>query len=292
MRGGKEIIYIRRHNLTVLRNKENPFSYEGIHLGSSFDFQNLYAGISFINSSRMTNSKHLFHLNFGSIFFMQWLKPVLRGKWIFRGDEPRWVGSGIIDHICKLVVKRKHGEVRFPNSVEEYNRIKTGFYSKFGIKGVIGAIDCTHVGIIAPALSNTVVPHDYMNRKGYYSINVEAVCDDELIFRHVNAKFPGSCHDSGIWTTSPARIKFIREHSDGAFKWLLGDSGYPLEPWLLTPVTNPETPNEQNFNTRHIMKPKYCQINHLLKMWEQYLKSIRGSITLEAEQHVKGSLTH
>ncbi|XP_050340014.1 putative nuclease HARBI1 [Bactrocera neohumeralis] len=160
--------------------------------------------------------------------------------------------SRCIEYICKLVVERKHGEVRFPNSVEEYNRIKTGFYSKFGIKGVIGAIDCTHVGIIAPALSSTVVPHDYMNRKGYYSINVEALCDDELIFRHVNAKFPGSCHDSGIWTTSPARIKLIREHSDGAFKWLLGDSGYPLEPWLLTPVANPETPNEQNFNTRHI----------------------------------------
>ncbi|XP_039966996.1 uncharacterized protein LOC120778971 isoform X2 [Bactrocera tryoni] len=89
----------------------------------------------------MTNSKHRFHLNFGvaciNAYFAVMSQPTI---------------SRCIEYICKLVVERKHGEVRFPNSVEEYNRIKTGFYSKFGI--------------IAPALSNTIVPHDYMNRKG------------------------------------------------------------------------------------------------------------------------------
>ncbi|XP_017469372.1 PREDICTED: putative nuclease HARBI1 isoform X1 [Rhagoletis zephyria] len=158
-----------------------------------------------------------------------------------------------IKQICRMVVEHKHVEISFPNSADHYNSIKRGFHNKFAIKGVIGAIDCTHVAIISPPSSTAgVVPHEYMNRKGYCSINVEAICDEELIFRNVNARFPGSCHDAGIWTTSPVRIKLIREHVSGAFKWLLGDSGYPLEPWLLTPIPSPSSANEELFNTVHI----------------------------------------
>ncbi|XP_054084225.1 putative nuclease HARBI1 [Zeugodacus cucurbitae] len=251
----EEESYTRRRNLAILRNKGDPFQYEEITFRKFFRFPKSLCWdlIQQLKPYDQQQTSIPFELRFISVLYF-----------LSNGSYQHCVGNGYfavmsqpsvsrsIEKICKLVVERKYNEVRFPNSVEEYNRVKTGFYSKFGIKGVIGAIDCTHIAIIAPALSTTIVPHDYMNRKGYYSINVEAVCDHELIFRHVNAKFPGSCHDSGIWTTSPARIKLIREHSNGAFKWLLGDSGYPLEPWLLTPLTSPETPNEQNFNIKHI----------------------------------------
>ena len=38
-----------------------------------------------------------------------------------------------------------------------------------GFPGVIGAIDCTHLRLIAP----TNNPEDYINRKGNHSINVQ-----------------------------------------------------------------------------------------------------------------------
>ncbi|XP_053969007.1 putative nuclease HARBI1 [Anastrepha ludens] len=161
--------------------------------------------------------------------------------------------SRCIEQVCKMVVEHKHFEISFPHEAEHYNSIKRGFHNKFGIKGVIGAIDCTHIAILSPqSLIAGVVPHEYMNRKGYYSINVEAICIDEIIFQNVNARFPGSCHDAGICTTSPVRIKLIREHILGAFKWLLGDSGYPLEPWLLTPIATPSSASEEIFNKTHI----------------------------------------
>ncbi|XP_054745998.1 putative nuclease HARBI1 [Anastrepha obliqua] len=155
------------------------------------------------------------------------------------------------------ITKHKEG-VSFQHGTKypfaPFQRLKIcSFYNKFGIKGVIGVIECTHVATLSPqSLIAAVVPHEYMNRKRYYSINVEAICHDELIFQNVHARFPGLCHDSGIWTTSPVGIKLIREHILGAYKWLLGDSGYPLEPWLLTQIATPTSASEKMFNKTHI----------------------------------------
>lgn len=32
----------------------------------------------------------------------------------------------------------------------------------------------------------------------------------------------------------------------------MGDSGYPLEPWLLTPIGTPSSANEERYNTVHV----------------------------------------
>ena len=67
----------------------------------------------------------------------------------------------------------------------------------------------------------------------------------------MNAKFPGSSHDSGIWATSPVRTLMRRFHNHN---WILGDSGYPLEPWLLTPFPENDVDEDYKraFNSIHI----------------------------------------
>ncbi|XP_039592033.1 putative nuclease HARBI1, partial [Polypterus senegalus] len=73
--------------------------------------------------------------------------------------------------------------------------IKETFFGINDFPNVIGAIDCTHVRIKAPA--GPTEP-DYINRKSYYSINVQMVCTAEHLISNIVAKWPGSVHDARI----------------------------------------------------------------------------------------------
>ena len=55
------------------------------------------------------------------------------------------------------------------------------------IPGVVGLIDCTHIPIISPGGDNAEL---FRNRKGYFSINVQAICDHELILLIVGPAVP------------------------------------------------------------------------------------------------------
>jgi hypothetical protein len=60
--------------------------------------------------------------------------------------------------------------------------------------GCIGAIDGTHVRLIVPRH----VHDDYINRKGWTSQNVVAVCDFEQHFTYVGVGSAGAMHDMSI----------------------------------------------------------------------------------------------
>ncbi|CAH2000558.1 unnamed protein product [Acanthoscelides obtectus] len=62
--------------------------------------------------------------------------------------------------------------VHFPKTASERHVIKQRFMEARCFPGVIGAIDCTHVEILRPTLEE----HNYLNRKGYHSKNIQIVC--------------------------------------------------------------------------------------------------------------------
>lgn len=70
---------------------------------------------------------------------------------------------------------------------------------------------------------------------------------------NLNAKFPGSVHDTYIWKNSIIRREMEKWHeqNQNSYFWLLGDSGYPLEPWLMTPLQEEHSTSEQNYNKHH-----------------------------------------
>ena len=73
-----------------------------------------------------------------------------------------------------LALTAKLGDfVRFPSTRAERDEIKQGLFRVGGFPCAIGCIDGTHVRITAPQETEP----DYVNRKGYHSINVQAICD-------------------------------------------------------------------------------------------------------------------
>ncbi|XP_058810960.1 putative nuclease HARBI1 [Topomyia yanbarensis] len=114
-------------------------------------------------------------------------------------------------------------------SPEEQCRAKLNFYRKSGIPGVIMCVDGTHIRIIPPAQDRNL----FYNRKGFYSLNVLVVCDDQQRIRFVDPSFQGSNHDSHIWRVSPARAYFERCAN---YKCLLCAAQYMFGVWLLSVI--------------------------------------------------------
>lgn len=109
---------------------------------------------------------------------------------------------------------------------------------------MIGAIDCTHVRIQKPHEHGD----EYINRRNWPSINVQAVCDSNCKYWNAVISWPGSVHDARIFANSELSHQLENREIDGI---LLDDAGYALKPYPLTPYRNPATPVQRNFNATH-----------------------------------------
>ncbi|KOB74639.1 putative nuclease HARBI1, partial [Operophtera brumata] len=81
----------------------------------------------------------------------------------------------------------------------------------------------------------------------------EYICDAKGRIISVNPNFPGSTHDAAVWRASQLHRFLERQYIDGQrSQWLLGDKGYPLLPWRMTPhpAATAESP-EERYNKCH-----------------------------------------
>ena len=78
---------------------------------------------------------------------------------------------------------------------------------------------------------------------------MQAICRPNGKFSDILERFPSSVHDSRIWKLSQAGIFvennfLVREH-------ILGDCGYILSKYLLTPYRQPISVAQENYNYAH-----------------------------------------
>ncbi|KAK5648390.1 hypothetical protein RI129_003282 [Pyrocoelia pectoralis] len=153
----------------------------------------------------------------------------------------------IVKRVTEAICHLRQDYINFPRTPEERVAIQYNFFEIAGFPRVTGAIDCTHIRIQSPGGEDGEI---FRNRKGHFSLNVQAVVDASYKFLNIVARWPGSTHDATIFRNCMLRAQF--ERNDFADCVMLGDSGYAIKPYLLTPLLETRTRAEQRYNESHI----------------------------------------
>ncbi|XP_069068731.1 putative nuclease HARBI1 [Pleurodeles waltl] len=152
--------------------------------------------------------------------------------------------SMVLQDVLGALLKHINRYLRFPQ-LPDLNTVKAAFYNISNVPHVIGAVDGTHLAL-GPLRAKEQV---YRNQNSTYSINVQMVRLADQYIPHVTVKFPGSVHDSCILRNSSVSALMLQLQRERT--WLIGDSGYPNLPWLLTPVRYPTMDREDRYNEAH-----------------------------------------
>jgi hypothetical protein len=109
-------------------------------------------------------------------------------------------------------------------------RFQRRFHNPF--HGCVGALDGLAIQIERPKTPNS---QSHYNRKGFFAVNMQALCDAEYQFTFASCRCAGSTHDSLAFSTSDLfeivqdRTKFLRPY------WIAADDAYPASDAVLTP---------------------------------------------------------
>jgi hypothetical protein len=167
------------------------------------------------------------------------------------------VGEIVMD-TCGIIAKHFFNRYVYMPQGDRLRQIVDGFERRWGFPQVVGAIDGTHIPIIKPDDS----PSDYFNRKGFYSIIMQAVVDNNGLFLDAYIGWPGKVHDARVLVNSTLYKKAITNNllpnctrrlcGVDIPLLILGDPAYPLLPWLMKPYLENQhsTSEERHFNYR------------------------------------------
>ncbi|XP_036148796.1 putative nuclease HARBI1 [Monomorium pharaonis] len=153
----------------------------------------------------------------------------------------------IVHRVTKAIARLRPRYIKFPILPEEIKKTQVEFFNIARFPRVIGCIDCTHVKVQSFGGNDAEY---YRNRKGYFSINVQAICNANLEIIDIVGRWQGSVHDATIFNN--CRIRALFEAGTFGNSFLLGDGGYALRPYFMTPLQNPRTRMEQLYNESHI----------------------------------------
>ncbi|KAJ8346539.1 hypothetical protein SKAU_G00279400 [Synaphobranchus kaupii] len=163
---------------------------------------------------------------------------------------PKSTVHRVVHRVAQLIWKNLKLAIRFPLP-EELDAIGQGFGQLSGtpvLNSVVGAIDGCHFRVKPPSLHRI----DYLNYKGFFSINMQAICDSKGKFLDIFVGYPGSVHDTRIMKNST----FYRTQQYPPTGYIiLDDGGYPCldKPiGLITPCKEPvRGRTESCFNYHH-----------------------------------------
>ncbi|CAI9107778.1 OLC1v1007217C1 [Oldenlandia corymbosa var. corymbosa] len=159
-----------------------------------------------------------------------------------------------------LEERAKH-HLTWPSS-NRMEKIKSAFEASFGLLNCCGAIDATHIVMTLPAVQTS---DDWCDQAKNFSMYVQGIVDNEMRFLDIVTGWPGGMtvsrllKFSGIFKLCESGDRMngiVKRSSDGGSvrEYIVGDVGYPLLPWLITPYeedNNDLSDAMMNFNKMH-----------------------------------------
>ena len=207
-----------------------------------------------------------------------------------------------LQDFCKAVIK-----VLLPDHIKTPDARKlaemaTFFNNRWRAPQCVGAIDGTHIPIVAPLQ----FPRDYHNRKSFHSIILQAVVDGKGLFWDVCVGYPGSVHDARVLKQSQfwdmvgdgqffqQNIATVSGHHIG--QYVIGDPAYPIQTWLVKPFADSGrlTPQQLCYNTRLSSARAIVEstFGHLKGRWRCLLKRNDCDLELVKEMALACCVLH
>ena len=114
-------------------------------------------------------------------------------------------------------------------------QVAKGFEALHGIPFILGAIDGSHIPIVAPSHDSVA----YYCQKGYYSCLLQEIVDVNCKFWDYDFGWAGQIHDWALFQKSEIGKKTMK----GAFLpyKFIGDAAYPMRPWFYSPFKGERT---------------------------------------------------
>ena len=181
--------------------------------------------------------------------------------------------SNVIRRVCYAICEHMGPLlIRLPKTEEGKTK---NFFNFWQFPQCLWAVDGTHIDIKQPSDNAS----DFINRKGRFSLNVQACCDYSCQFMDVVVKWPGSIHDARMLINSglneklrsgaiPKCLKHVVSDEDPIPVVILDDPAYPLLPYLMKEYANGgSTAQEQYFGY------KLCSARNVIECAFRRLKA-------------------
>ncbi|XP_045446885.1 putative nuclease HARBI1 [Melitaea cinxia] len=174
----------------------------------------------------------------------------------------RPTANRVIHRVTAAIASLSRDYIKFPHTDTDIRKTQLEFYNIARFPKVVGALDCTHIKIISPGGSHA---ETFRNRKGYMSINVQAICNAQLLLTDLVVRWPGSTHDERIFSASRRHAMFeLGMYGDSV---LVADSGYMNRNYLMMPLDRVSTSAESLYNESQIRTRN--PVERLFGIWKR-----------------------
>ena len=177
----------------------------------------------------------------------------------------------LVFQCCEVITEKF--PIVFPTDVRSLERLARDFSKRQHwymrvFKGVIGAIDGILIKIRCPSTKEVGMPKHYFCRKGFFALNVQAICDVRYRFTFVSMDMPGATHDARAFSFS-ALFEALNAGMIPAGFYFLGDAAYRGIRQILAPFIGNQSARESVFSFYHssVRMAIECAFGQLVSRW-------------------------